>query len=301
MSTQAELRVAELIRGAYDLHVHSAPDVLPRKVDDVEMALRAAGCGMAGFAVKSHFFCTAQRAEIVSNLNPECRVIGSLCLNHAVGGINPVAVEMAARAGARIIWFPTCDAQWERSYAERDPSKKAFWASIVEDLAREGVEMPGISLLDGQGKLRQCVQDTLDVIKCRDLVLCTGHISHAETFTLVREAKNRGIKRIVITHVTFPSTFYTVEEQQKLLAMGAMFEQCYSTYATGKVDRAVMFDQIRRIGPEHYVLGTDLGQTTRVYPEEGMKQFILDLEEGGFNEQEIRTMACRNSEALIRV
>ena len=30
----------ELIQGAYDLHVHSAPDVMPRKMDDLEMAQR---------------------------------------------------------------------------------------------------------------------------------------------------------------------------------------------------------------------------------------------------------------------
>jgi len=30
----------DLIKGAYDLHVHSGPDMLPRKVDDPELADR---------------------------------------------------------------------------------------------------------------------------------------------------------------------------------------------------------------------------------------------------------------------
>ena len=38
----------ELIQGAYDLHVHSAPDVMPRKMDDLEMAQRIVASGMAG-------------------------------------------------------------------------------------------------------------------------------------------------------------------------------------------------------------------------------------------------------------
>ena len=51
----------ELIQGAYDLHVHSAPDVMPRKMDDLEMAQRIVASGMAGYALKSHYFCTASR------------------------------------------------------------------------------------------------------------------------------------------------------------------------------------------------------------------------------------------------
>lgn len=41
----------ELIQGAYDLHVHSAPDVMPRKMDDLEMAQRIVASGMAGYAL----------------------------------------------------------------------------------------------------------------------------------------------------------------------------------------------------------------------------------------------------------
>ena len=46
----------ELIQGAYDLHVHSAPDVLPRKLDDLEMGRRIAAAGMGGYCIKSHYF-----------------------------------------------------------------------------------------------------------------------------------------------------------------------------------------------------------------------------------------------------
>ena len=53
----------ELIQGAYDLHVHSAPDVMPRKMDDLEMAQRIVASGMAGYALKSGQTvpCTASR------------------------------------------------------------------------------------------------------------------------------------------------------------------------------------------------------------------------------------------------
>jgi hypothetical protein len=37
-------------------------------------------------------------------------VIGALTLSASVGGMNPLAVEIAAREGARILWMPTLDA-----------------------------------------------------------------------------------------------------------------------------------------------------------------------------------------------
>ena len=83
----AQELLTELLHGAYDLHVHSAPDLLPRKLDDLDMARRIANSGMAGFVAKSHFLCTAQRAEMVRKLHPGCYEAGALCLNNAVGVI----------------------------------------------------------------------------------------------------------------------------------------------------------------------------------------------------------------------
>lgn len=90
----------ELIKGAYDLHVHSAPDVLPRKMNDIEMAKRIRESGMAGYAIKSHFFCTSERAALMHELYPDVDYVGTITLNSSVGGINPTAMEMAARSGA---------------------------------------------------------------------------------------------------------------------------------------------------------------------------------------------------------
>ena len=36
-----------IITGAYDLHVHPGPDVMPRKFDDFELAERVVDSGMA--------------------------------------------------------------------------------------------------------------------------------------------------------------------------------------------------------------------------------------------------------------
>ena len=43
--------VKELLKGGYDLHVHSAPDCLPRKMDDIDMAERITASTLSGYAI----------------------------------------------------------------------------------------------------------------------------------------------------------------------------------------------------------------------------------------------------------
>src|SRR5262245_40795307 len=106
-------RARVIVQGAYDLHVHVAPDVPRRKIDDVTLAHRFAEVGLAGFGLKSHYTSTAERAQVVSSLVPGVRAIGTLTLNWAVGGMNALAVEIAAREGAKIGWMPTVDSPAE--------------------------------------------------------------------------------------------------------------------------------------------------------------------------------------------
>ncbi len=291
----------DLIRGAYDLHVHSAPDVLPRKMDDTEMAERIEESGMAGYAIKSHYFCTSERAQIVRKFYSGCDVIGTITLNSSAGGINPTAVEMAARSGAKLVWFPTCDSAHEAAHVFDDnPNKKLpYWAQIIIQMRDAGIFAPTIYILDESGKLKPEVLDVLDIIAKYDIILATGHISHEETFALAAEAKRRGVKKLVITHVDFPTTFYTVEEQKRLLDFGAVMEHCYTTWATGKVDFEVMKHQIREIGPENCILATDLGQKTALYPDEGLLEFAKRLYEAGFSKTEIRRMTVENPRRLL--
>lgn len=293
----------ELIKGAYDLHVHSAPDVLPRKMNDIDMAERIRNSGMAGYAIKSHFFCTSERAELMHQLYPEVDYVGTLTFNSAVGGINPTAMEMAARSGARLVWFPTCDSAYERANTfNGDPNKKLpFWAKIILEMKDAGIEAPTVSCLDESGELRQNVLDTLDIIAKYNVILTTGHISHEEVYKLVPEAAKRGVKNIIITHVTFPTTFYSVEDQKMFASYGAKMEHCYTTWATGKCQWQTVVDQIRAVGPENVILSTDLGQPTAVYPDEGMLTWAEKLTAEGFTAQEIRTMMVYNPRKLLGI
>jgi len=288
-----------LLAEAIDLHVHSAPDVLPRKMDDLDMAQRIIASGMRGYAIKSHYFCTSERAEIIRKIYPQCNAIGTITLNSSVGGINPMAVEMAGRSGAKLVWFPTVDSEHELAHLANSPVEKLpYWAKIKEQMRGEGVVSPTICILD-KGKLKDDVFSVLDIIARFKMILATGHVSKPEAFALVKAARERKVERIIITHVTFPSTLYSIEEQGDLLKYGAFMEHCYTTPATGKVAWDTVIEQIRTIGPEHIVLGTDLGQATAVFPDEGLALFGEKLLAHGFSEKDIRTMIVKNPASLI--
>jgi len=290
------------VQGAYDLHVHSAPDVLPRLMDDIDMISRIKNSGMKGYVAKSHYFCTAERATLINTLQSDCKAIGSITLNSSVGGINPTAVEMAGRAGAKIVWFPTCDNEHERAHTfNGDPDKKLpYWAKIIIQMKEEGIEAPTINILDKTGRLIPQVFDVIDICRKYNMALATSHVSHEECFALVKEASERGLEKIIVTHVDFPTTFYTVEEQKELAGYGAYMEHCYTTWATGKVDIEATIQQIRALGAERVFIATDLGgRNNNVYPDEGMQLFGEQLFKHGFDRSEIKTMLVDNPTNII--
>src|SRR5262245_9461348 len=98
-------RARMLVRGAVDYHVHVAPDFVGRRISDIELAHRCVETGQAGFGLKSHYTPTTERAQVVAAAVPGVVVLGTITLNRAVGGLNPLAVEVAARQGARIVWL----------------------------------------------------------------------------------------------------------------------------------------------------------------------------------------------------
>jgi hypothetical protein len=291
--------VNALLKDAYDLHVHSAPDVLPRKMDDVEMAQRVIVAGMKGYAIKSHYFCTSERAQIIRKIFPSCNAIGTITLNSSVGGINPMAVEMAGRSGAKLVWFPTVDSEHELEHLANSPSEKLpYWAQIKEQMKAEGIISPTICILKN-GKLMDEVFGVLDIIAKYNMILATSHVSKPEAFALVKAAKERKVERIIITHVDFPSTFYSIDEQKEFLKSGAFMEHCYTTPATGKVAWDTAIEQIRAIGPDRVVIGTDLGQSAGVFPDEGLALYAEKLLAQGFSESDVRAMIVKNPGSLV--
>jgi Family of unknown function (DUF6282) len=295
-------RARTLVRGAFDLHVHSGPDVMPRKIDDRTLALRFRDRDLAGFLIKSHYVPTAERARIAREVVPEIITLGAITLNSAVGGLNPLAVEIAAREGASLVWMPTVDSRREAELHSNPNSedKQPFWARLQQELRDKGVDSPTVDVTDSTGSLLPQSRAVLRTVAEYDMILATGHLGREEIFAVVEAAIEERVRRIVITHPDFPSQDLSVKDQAELAARGALLERCFVTAYTGKVGWGELIERIRATGPEHSFLSSDLGQPDNPAVEEGLALMADRLLEGGLTDDEIVRMAVENPARLVR-
>src|ERR1700721_67564 len=139
----------QAIEGGYDLQVHVAPDVIARRIDDLDLAKEFLAHKLKGFVLKSHYAPTYERAKVVTKASPGITAFGAITLNHSVGGLNPVAIEIAGRSGNKIVWMPTVDAENETAGRLDGGNKKLpFWAQIQRELAAAGIAPPPLSVID---------------------------------------------------------------------------------------------------------------------------------------------------------
>jgi hypothetical protein len=136
-------RDAELnLRGVIDIHVHQAPDSVPRAIDADDVARMGKAMGMRGMVMKNHWEPTASLAYMVRKMVPGIEIFGGVTQDLAVGGINPEAVKhMAAITGGygRVVWLPTFD--------NDTPEKRAKGIPYVQ-VSDGGKLLPGVLKLD---------------------------------------------------------------------------------------------------------------------------------------------------------
>jgi hypothetical protein len=295
-------RARELLRGAYDTHIHVAPDVVERIVDDVTLARRFAALGMDGFILKSHYTATAERASVVRAAVPEVNALGAIVLNRAVGGLNALAVEVAAREGVRTVWLPTVDSVNESHVREAPAGARVpVWVKLQLELREQGIEIPPVPVVDDAGAVLPETRAVLERIAHHGLLLATGHLSRDEILAVVDAALEAEITQIVITHPEFPAQSLSVRDQTALAQRGALLERCMTTPHTGKIAWEEWVDHIRQAGPEHSVLSTDLGQVFNPPVEDGMGIMVDRLLAAGFNDEEVQVMAVANTRRVAGV
>jgi len=288
------------LEGGYDLQIHVAPDVIERRIDDLDLAKEFLAHGLRGFVLKSHYFPTAERAKVVTKAVPGIQAYGAIALNYAIGGLNPVAVELAGRSGCKIVWLPTVDSANEmEGFADRHAGKLPFWAKIQMDLVATGINPPPMTVLDDAGNLNTATRTCLEIIAKYDMILATGHLSRKEIAAVVRAAKEMKLRKVVVTHAEFPSQNLSVAEQVELADMGAVIEHCFTTMYTNKAPWPVFFDAVRGVGPERTMLSTDLGQISNPPVAEGFAAFAQKLLDAGFSAADVRRMAVTNTAALV--
>ena len=304
MSAEVSMAVSaaawEALAGAYDLQVHVAPDVIERRIDDLDLAKEFLAHGMRGFVLKSHYFPTAERAKVVSKAVPGIHAYGAITLNHSVGGLNPVAVELAGRSGTKIVWMPTVDAANETAgRPDGAKTKLPFWAKIQLELAATGINPPPMTVIEEDGRVTGAARTCLELIKKYDMILATGHLGKKEILALVKTAREIGLRKVVVTHAEFPSQSLTAEEQFELAELGAIIEHCFTTMYTGKSSWEGMFEATRKVGTRRTMMSTDLGQTINPGVAEGFAMFAQKMLDAGFTVEEIHHMAATVPASLV--
>jgi hypothetical protein len=292
-------RARELVRGGFDPYVHVTPDFAPRRITDLELAERCLELGLAGFGVMSHYTATAERAEVVNAAVGARLAVGSIVLNHAVGGLNATAVEVAARRGARFVWLPTVSALGEVAKVEaaRD-GNVPVWVRFERELREAGATPRPVAVLDASGEPLPELVEVLRVVAAHGLVLATGHLSHDEVFRVVEAAVAHGVETVVVTNPEFPSHRLTPDEQVELAQRGALFQRALTTPYTGKCTWEEIFAGTRAVGAARTVWGSDLGQVFNPPVEDGLAILADRFLEAGFSEEEIRVMAVENTRRL---
>ena len=293
-------RARELVRGGFDPHVHVAPDFAPRRITDLELADRCRELGLAGFGLKSHYTATAERAAVVSAAAPEVRALGTITLNHAVGGLNATAVEVAARQGARIVWLPTVSSENEIGEVEHaDPDGNVpVWVRFELELRAAGLRPSAVPVLDAGGEPLPELLEVIDAVARHGIVLATGHLSRDEIFAVVDAAVAGGVATVVVTHPEFPSQRIPPADQQALAERGALLERAFTTPYTGKCTWEEIFAATRAVGAAATVWGSDLGQRFNPPVEDGLALMADRFLAAGFSEEEVRTMAVENTRRL---
>ncbi len=287
---QSAEKIEELIEGAIDLHVHVSPDVVPRALDAIEMALECRQAGMKGFLLKDHLTVTSDRAYFVEKACPGIRVFGAVVLNHAVGGLNPSAVLAALALKAKQVFMPTFSADHHIRQSKN--------AHNPLDLLTSSEKQQGIRILSGNGALVPELDDILEMIKKSNAILGTGHLSPEESLALVERAQYVGLTKIVVTHVSNPMIRMTIAQQKRAVGLGAFIEHSYLSCIKGVPINNIV-REIREVGVERCILSTDLGQQGNPTPVEGFRRFINEVLQLGMDKNEIRCMIKRNPKILL--
>ncbi len=274
---------AQDLRGVVDIHVHSDPDSVPRSIDAFDAARAAAARGVRSVVLKNHYEPTAGLAWLARKQVPGIEIFGGIALNLSVGGVNPAAVDRMTKVKGglgRVVWMPTFDAENQVRFSKENRP----YVSV----SRNGALLPE-------------VKTVLELIAKNNLVLATGHSTPAESLMMIREAKARGIKHIVVTHPAIEPVRMSVAQMKEAAAMGAYLEFVTNAVIGNSAiyKPAEYAAMIRAAGPQFVILSSDLGQAGNPLHCDGLEQMFALLRKNGFSVAEIERMAKTNPAKLL--
>ena len=214
-----EAEIADLLRGAVDLHCHSGPSVMPRALNHLEAIREAEAVGMHAILFKDHYYSVTPVVELLKETISDIRItmFSGVPLNNSTGGLNPYAVEHGLQLGARMVWMPT--------FSAANHIRQGHRHTILPTKSKM-LPPTGLTVVTDRGELKDEVKQILDLIAENDAVLSGGHLHISEMWPLFEEAKARGVTRMLVNHPTF--------------VIDATVADISGPGAHGRVDRALL-------------------------------------------------------------
>ncbi len=291
-----------LLQGAIDLHAHAYPEFSLRmrgRVHDIEWAELAREAGMRAIVMKSQVFPTVERAQLVRKMVPGIEVYGGIALNHPVGGLNPLAVEISGELGGKVVWMPTWSSQNDLSKSQFYLKRmKAYLKTLNKVLS--GPE-EGLTILEG-GKLKPVVKDIVQIARDHRMIVSSGHLSVQESLILVKECRKNTVP-FLLGHPFSRSVGASISDQQEIAKRGGYIEHCFITTMPmhQRLELSRIVEAIRKVEPSHTVLTTDAIQAWNPPPPEVMRMYIGSLLHLGVSEESIRKMIQENPLKILRL
>jgi hypothetical protein len=273
----------------FDLHVHSSPDVMPRRGSDLEIVRWYSEAGFSGCVLKCHYDATTGRAAAAGDA-AALRVYGAQVLNQHVGGLNPVAVEAALMMGARVIWMPTTDAHTQAA---------AGLPRLC--LLRPGLPDTTYAIPPVDWSVERQARRILELIADADAVLATGHLSGPEVAWLLEAAQQAGVGRMLLTHPTYTVPAMTTAETRELTARFDCYAEvtAYQLLSQPGCEAAALAAFVAGVGYDRVVLSSDAGQPENPRPPDALVMLIDQLAREGLDRQALVECASTIPERLV--
>jgi len=292
--------IDSLLEGAIDLHCHSGPSVMDRRIDHIDVMLEAAGVGMGALLLKDHYYSATPVTELLNKHFAKLNVmmLSGVPLNNTVGGLNHYAVDHGIKLGARLVWMPTFSAKNHIDHHNKDKDFDKKFPTTKEKM----LAPTPLTVLDEGGRLKDEVKFIVDLIAEADIVLSAGHLHMTEIWPLFEYAQSAGVKRLLVNH---PSCLIdaTLDEMSALTAMGAYLEHSMCMFIPGSkfhfYDPQELDAMIKAGGVDKTILGSDLGQTGNPTPVEGFRNVIATCLDLGYVPDDIRRLVSLNAQRLL--
>jgi hypothetical protein len=284
----------ELVEDAVDLYVHSSPDPIPRRFNDIELAHELAAAKLAGAVHRHHSCSTVERAALVREVTG-FGMWGAVEVSPMAGGLDPTVVEVGLRQGAPIVALPMLSGSGFR----------VFRTSVSVDI-RDSFDDGDTPVVDGDGSLLPAAVTIMELVRDSGATLIAGYLVASELLAVVGGAFDLGLERVVLSNPIGRGYCLDHVVIEEACSFGPLVVELsvYQLHAFGPrapgasyVDEAVAL--IDSLGANRFVLSSDGGAAGAPGPHELLAWGCQALIDRGVDHEDVRRMVTENPAALL--